>query len=271
MTPRAIAARLVPLAALGLAVTGCGNTASDALHDTAGHLASLHSGRLALRVTLGTRDGHQVGFAITGPFSLARSAGLPVADLRYVRVDGTSEREVSHIVSTGGQAYSVASDGARPLPAAAVAELRQPGAGAGLGYLHPDTWLPDPQLSSGPTLAGVRTDRITGRADVVALFDDVLPLLTRGTAGSPLAGSDADLLRRVVSASSVTVDTGHDDRLLRSLDIAADLGRQRAPAGSPVAGLDLVRMRIHVGIDDPDGAISVAPPAGSSVASAARG
>jgi hypothetical protein len=30
-------------------------------------------------------------------------------------------------------------------------------------------------------------------------------------------------------------------------------------------------MRIHVGIDDPDGAISVAPPAGSSVASAARG
>ncbi len=254
---------------LGATVAGCGDPASDALHDTSGNLPSIHSGRLSLRVSLSVRDGREAGFAVEGPFAQAEGAGLPVADLVSTRL-GEGGAPAGHIVSTGREAFSVAGGRATRLPAQATAQLRQSGAGTGLSDIHPDRWLTSPQLAPSTGSAGTKLDHITGRVDVVPLFQDLVALLARGgnSTGSQLAGADADTLRRVVSAATADLDTGHDDRLLRRLDVAVDLGRQSPPAGTALAALDLVHIRLHLAVDAPNSRITVSPPSDAQVAAA---
>jgi len=71
-------AALLSVAGLGALLCGCsGDSPSDVLHDTAANLSTIHSGRLSLRITMSTRDGKDVGFAIDGPFSQTGAAAYP--------------------------------------------------------------------------------------------------------------------------------------------------------------------------------------------------
>ena len=259
-------AALLSVAGLGALLCGCsGDSPSDVLHDTAANLSTIHSGRLSLRITMSTRDGKDVGFAIDGPFSQTGAGGLPVLALRYSRIDGTAT-EVDTVVSTGHAAYSVAGGRTYRLSSTQLASLRQGGAAAGLGDLHPDRWLTDPRLSRGQ-VGGVSTDRLTGRVQVLPLLEDLLSVLAgSGANATSLSSSDATTLQRAVSSAIVAIDTGHDDRLLRRLAVAVDLGHGSAPAGSALAGLDLVHLRLSLGLDAPNSPITVSAPRGADSA-----
>jgi hypothetical protein len=220
------------LASLAIVVAGCGGSASDAtreLRQTAQQLGQIRSGDLKLRLVALPSNGvkGRIGFELDGPFGLKPGA-LPIANIRYTQLAGT-QRATATFVSDGERAVALVNGKAVSLPPAALEQLRgataRLGGSSGIGGLRIDSWLRHSSVSDGGVVAGAETDHITAELDVVNAANGLLSLVRQLGRNAPtLTGESADQLRQAVKSSSIDVWTGKDDKLLRRLELKAELG-----------------------------------------------
>ena len=224
-------AAVVALAGLLLASCGGSSGAAKALEETESKLAEIRTGTLSLVLLASSTtaaDGEGAGFNVEGTFAVGEKKGaLPVADLEYTRITG-AERRTTRFLSTGTRAFVQIDGRLTELDEAQVAGLRvqDEGSGGGLEGLTLRRWFDDPELAPGPDLDGA-TDQITGKADAVAILNDVIALTEQLGANDgavrTLEGDAADRVRRAVADARAEVVTGRDDRFLRRADVSVDL------------------------------------------------
>lgn len=249
---------LVGLALLGLVACGGsgGDSATEALRDTARNLDDIRSARLDLRLTADAQKAEPVGFAMSGRFALPKAEGLPVADVEVTELRGSRESAM-RFVSTGDAAWVVRDGKAVGLSGGGGVNVG--GEGGGLGELRIDSWLRDPALTEGDD----GTDRITAGLNVATAFDDLGRLGDR--LGAPLLGGLRPLddtgrraLERSARDSTIEVWTD-DDRLLRRLELTVTL----TAAGEVPSGLrSLVPVTLSLSLDlaDVNRPVTVDPP-----------
>jgi hypothetical protein len=210
--------RLAPLVALlALAAAGCGGGGASVASQTGTNVAKIKSGVLDLRLVVDPHGGGEpFGFELRGPFAL-REGKLPVARLALTQIANGSSATAT-LVSDGRRAWIVSSGVTRALSSSQASGLSFTGGFQGLDI---GSWIRDPKVTD----AGNGLDRVTGRLDVVAAANGLngIAALT-GRTVPKLAGDDATRLEEATRSSSVVLLTGKDDRLLRSLNVAADLG-----------------------------------------------
>jgi hypothetical protein len=224
---RSAAAVLVSLA---LVVAGCGTAgaARRELRQTAQRLGQIRSGDLTLRLVVTGTKGKKsrIGFQLRGPFELRPNA-LPLANIEYTQYAGVRQATAT-FVSTGTQTYALVSGKRVPIPASDTSQIASAASGLGVGGgsgLRIDSWLKDPSVSDGGTVGGAATDHITADLDVVNAANSLLGLLrSLGHAAPTITGDNADQLRKAVKSSSIDVWTGKRDKLLRRLELKAELG-----------------------------------------------
>jgi hypothetical protein len=224
-------ARLLPFA-IAFLLAGCGGSAGPARNDlraAAQKLGQIRAGVLDLKLLVTPLQGTngRIGFELSGPFKLRKDA-LPIAKLRYTQYAGANVASAT-FVSTGTQAYALSGGRRVALPASAAAEIEHAAGGiTGGGAETPlriDNWLDYPSVSDGGTVGGASTDHVTAKLDVVNAANGLLGFVrTLGHATPTITGSSADQLRKAVKSSSIDVWIGKRDKLLRKLDLKAQLG-----------------------------------------------
>jgi len=244
-------------------VAGCGSDGDDPVAAAAAALRDVRSGQLDLRFTATPTGGGDVGFRMSGPFAVPNEKGeLATARLTYVRLLG-DRREQRTFISTGDEAFVEADGRTWRLPDAAVADLRA-GDDAGedaLGGLHFEDWASDAHAED----ADGGTRRTTADVDPVKALND-LSAFARSLGGEglprPLEGQDAETLRRAVRSARMTLVTGADDHVLRSLTVTIDFGVRAAKAVESVLGeLAGVKLVLALDLAKPNEPVRVDPPA----------
>lgn len=218
--------RLAPLALVAaLAAAGCGgSSARSTVSETTKNLAKIRSGVLDVKLLVTPRSGDPFGFELEGPFSL-RPGKVPVARIAYTQT-ANGQSTTATFVSDGKGAWIVSNGRTTPLSAAQAASLRTSaqafgGTKGGLSSFDVASWIVNPKLSDG----GNGSDRVDGTLDVVAAANGLMGFAAlAGRNASRIAGADAERLRAATRSSSVRLLTGKDDRLLRRLELSADLG-----------------------------------------------
>jgi hypothetical protein len=257
------------LAALSLAGCGGGNgEAEDVLAETADNLERIESGDLSMRLVVTPKGGkaEAFGFELRGPFSLEGPGELPVARIAYTQISG-SERGTVTVVSTGRKAYVEVDGQAYELPPEQAAQLRLAGRelveGEGLGELGVDDWIEEPELSDGGSVGDTETDRIDAKLDVATAAQDLVELsrgLGQGALGD-LSDADDQTIERATRSATLLLLTGQEDKLLRRLEVAVDLGfdvpsELRGALGRLVGA----QIDFELGIDEPNRVVRVAEP-----------
>jgi len=285
-TRRPRLAAVAAVAALcGLAPTACGGEApGEVVARTQDNLARIRSGDLDAKLVIaaeGPKRTGATGFELRGPFELARSAGdLPKARIAYTQIAG-SRRATVTLVSTGerayievrGKAYELTSDQERQLREAGGPLGGGSGSGTGgataspTGSLDLAAWLREPDLSAGERIGGAETDRVTGEVDVASVVTDVLGAAERlgvpreAVGGGALRGAGDERLDRAVSASSIELLTGREDRLLRRLQLGIKLDAKAAAGGGASLGdVEAVRVDLELAIERPNTPVRVDAP-----------
>jgi hypothetical protein len=257
--------RLVPLAlalAAALGTAGCGgSSAKSTVSETTRNLAKIHSGVLDMKLLVTPRSGDPFGFELKGPFSL-RPGKLPVTKIAYTQT-ANGQSATATFVSDGTSAWVLSNGQTTPLSPAQAASLRTSakafsGSKGGLSTFDVGAWIDDPKQSDG----GNGTDHVTGKLDVVAAANGLMGLAAlAGRKGSQIEGTDADRLREATRSSSVELFTGKDDRLLRRLELSADLGFDVPAALKQTLGTT-VGAKIHflLAVDRPNTPVRVKGP-----------
>ena len=255
------------------ALAGCGGSgggdAKDALADTAAKLGKIRSGVLHVELVVtprGTMGRGPIGFRLDGPFSLGSADAPGQLRIAYTQLAATRRATVT-VIETGGRGYVEIRGKTYELPAtqavalrAATQQLRSSG---GLARFGIEDWIRDPKLSDGGRVGGTKTDRITAELDVVQTANDLASLARAAGRQVPeLRGANADQLKDAVRSSSFELFTGKQDRLLRRVRIEADLAlgvprELRTVLGSLVGA----KVRFVLGVDRPNSAVHVTPPA----------
>lgn len=262
------------VAALAI-LAGCGGQdAGPVLERTTANLAQLERATLDLRVlTTPTGGDEGVGFALEGPVDLGGDGPLPVADLTYTRIAG-EQRTTAGLLLTGEEAYVRAGGQAFVLGPEQTQTLRRGGAPRDLAALglDPAGWLLDAEVEEGAQVDGAPTDRVSGDLDLAALITDLLQVARRAGAPAPeLPEGAPDRLDDAVEDARLTILTGRDDRLLRRLELRANLRQAEElsdllPGGGGLtvdASLRLGSLREPVDVEPPADARPLAPaPAG---------
>lgn len=263
--------RAATVALAGLLLGACGGSggAGGALRETESKLDEIRSGTLSMVLLASSTtaaEGQGAGFQVEGPFAVGeRKGSLPVADLRYTRITG-EQRRVTRFVSTGSRAFVEVDGRLSELDDSQLADLRVQGEGSsgGLEGLSLRQWLDDPKLAAGPTVDGVATEQITGKADAVAILNDVIALTQQFGAGEAtidrLEGDEADRVRRAVSAAGAEVVTGKDDRLLRRADVTVDLAVTDPRVREALGDLAGVRLTLTLEVKDLNRPVQVGVP-----------
>lgn len=236
--------RRLALVAAAALVAGCGSddegsSAGAVLDQTAAKLGSVRSGELDLRVLATPADSSRgVGVELNGPFELAKPGRLPVTRMRYSRVVGDS-RTSATVESDGTKATVTSAGRTVAVPAERLARAKGSGKAANpLKGLDVGAWIEDAQLTDGPRLDGVATDRVTGRLRTGAAIRDVLGAVRRAGARVPEAGDQlVAAVDESVRSARAEVLTGRGDRMLRRLDLRVRLRPARElKAAIPGAG-----------------------------------
>jgi hypothetical protein len=260
--------RLALLLAAVLTLSGCGGgggSAQDALSDTASNLGKIRSGDLTLELLFMAKGGEEQGFRLQGPVALGQGS-LPVADLEYTQIAGSQEA-TTRFISTGNKAFVEVEGTAYELPPGLVAdlqsatvELRSEG---GLEQIEIGRWFEDPELSEGGDLGGDETDLVRARLNVVEVVNGLLGIAAEfgGTKRAPrVEGRGAEQLENAVRSARLELWTGKDDRLLRRLRLAIDLG-VKAPA--QVKSLVGAGVRFELSVLHPNEEVQVSEPEGA--------
>jgi hypothetical protein len=245
-------APLALAALLAIAIGGCGGDDPDeVLSKTAENLGKVRSGDLTMRMSVGAGRGGAVGFALSGPFALPPSGGMPRARIAYTQIAGPRRATVT-LTSTGRRAFATVNGRTRELPAAQARRLRV-GAGSAGRQLKIGSWVRDPKLAEGPTLDGAQTERVTAKLDVRAAARDLLRVAGALGPGTGALGQSQDDLERAVKGSSFDLLTGKDDHLLRRLRIGIEL---RVPGGRQAL------VRFALGVRKPNQPVRIPAPKG---------
>ncbi|MEA2843368.1 MAG: hypothetical protein QOJ69_1039 [Actinomycetota bacterium] len=225
---------LAVVAVGALLLAGCAKSTpgTRALDATQDKLDEVRSGTLSLQLLASSTDapeGTGAGFLLEGPFAVGAEEGsLPVADLRFTRITGP-DRHTTRFISTGSRAFVEVGGDVTELTDEQLADLRvRDGASTeGLEGLTLTRWLDEPSVGPGPEVDGAPTEQVTGKADAVAILNDVIGLLDQFGTGQDgverLEGDAADRVRRAVASAGAEVVTGRDDRLLRRANASVDL------------------------------------------------
>jgi hypothetical protein len=241
---RLVALALAAAVACGLAA--CGHE-DKALADAQAGLAAVHKGDLDMRFTAGAGPqaaGHDVGFALQGPFDFTGPAGtLPVAKLRFTRLLGGRDRTTT-FESTADQAF--VERGARrvALTPAQLQGLRLgPSSSEAVG-LKLSSW------ATGKTVqrrAGAM-NKVDADVDAVRVLNDVLAMAGQfGGDVRPVQGKNADRLRQAVRTAHMTMLVGAKDGLMRSLTVDIAFAPSAAAAAKVKQALgDLAAARLHL-------------------------
>ena len=262
-------AAAVALAGLLLAACGGASGGAKALEETESKLAGIRSGTLSLLLLASSTtasEGEGAGFNVEGPFAVGeRKGALPVADLTYTRITG-AQRRTTRFVSTGSRAFVEVDGRLTELNQAQLAGLRvqEEGSAGGLDGLSLRRWLDDAELAPGPTVDGVATEQITGKADAVAILNDVIGLTESFGAGDGtvrrLEGDAADRVRKAVAGAQAQVVTGKDDRLLRRADVTVDLAVSDPKVREALGELAGARLTLALEVKDLNRPVEVAVP-----------
>lgn len=257
--------RVAPaLVALLLLLAGCGGTAAeDVLSETAANLGKIRSGRLSLELAFQARGAGETGFTLDGPFSIDQGR-LVAGKLDYAQLLGDQGAQTATFLSTGEKAYVEVRGQAYELPPNLSSQLRAASSQlteSGLGSLDVGRWFEDPKLKDGGELAGADTDLIDARVNVVEVVNTLVAVSSQLRSGTsiPLAGDDAEQLRRAVESASARIWTGKDDRLLRKLELTIRFSAGEAP--ERVRSLLGVGVHFVLAVADPNAPVSVEAPA----------
>jgi len=261
-----VTGRFIAAVSCALLLGACGGdetAPAGPLEETAQRLGEIRSGDLDLRMTTSTGDegASEAGFELTGSFELPAEGGLPVADVDYTQIGGDAETSIGYI-ATGEQIYVEVEGQAYELAPEQVERFRGPpeSDGAGLSSLELETWVKNPQVSEGA--AGVEV--ITGELDVVTALNDLFALAEELGAGDvpQIEGEDVARLQEAVESATIEVQTGAEDRLLRSIVMDVDLVSPLAETLDPsLAGTLGVGFSFELAISNANGDIEVeAPP-----------
>jgi hypothetical protein len=248
------------LTVLVLALWGC----AGPLEKTAKKLGDIHSGNMELRLTASTPEGQKTGFELKGPFSMPEAGGLPRADLTYTRFLGTRQDSFGFI-STGDAAYMRVGRQSYRLPDERVASMRgseEAGSRGPFSGLNFDKWVPDSEVVARGE--GSKVETITGELDVVRAVNDMLGIARDygGVDQPDIEGDDAENLRKAVRGARLTVVTGKDDRVLRSLEVTMDLGREPPEAfRRALEGVTGVNFVLELKLTEPNSKVNVEAPA----------
>jgi hypothetical protein len=247
----------VPVLLAALALAGCGDRGDKAMAEAQSGLAGIKRGVLDLRFTAGKGEqagGHDVGFALAGPFDLSGKPGtLPVAKLTFTRVLGGSERS-AEFVSTGDRAWAVSSGGGKPveLDAAELQPLRLSASAkkSGVAGLDFESWV---RGTPKTTKAG-DVERIESDVDAVRVINDVLGMAGQFGAGvGPVQGKAAERLRQAVQRARMTVVVGAGDRLVRQVTV--DMAVVAEQAREALGDMAAAHLRLALKVDRPNQAI----------------
>ncbi|HEX2149034.1 MAG TPA: hypothetical protein VHI31_02510 [Actinomycetota bacterium] len=234
------------------------------LEKTAANLGDIRSGNMELRLIASTPEGQRTGFELKGPFSMPEGEQLPQADLTYTRYAGTTE-DTFGFISTGDAAFLRMGERFYALPEENVRSMRgsdDPGNRGPFSGLNLDGWIPDSEVVATPENSDVET--ITGDLDVVAAVNDMLGIAREyaGVDRPEIEGDDADRLRDAVEKAELTLVTGKDDRILRSLLVTMDLGRDPPEAfRRALEGFTGVNFTLELKLTEPNSDVSVTAPA----------
>ncbi len=264
--------RLLAAAVVGaLFLAGCaastpGTRALDATQDK---LDDVRSGTLSLRFLAASTDapeGTGAGFLLEGPFAVGTEEGsLPVADLTFTRITGP-DRRTTRFVSTGSRAFVVVGGDVTELNEEQLADLRvRDGESTeGLEGLTLTRWLDEPTVAPGPDVEGAATEQVTGKADAVAILNDVIGLLDQFGTGQDgvkrLDGDAADRVRKAVAAAGADVVTGRDDRLLRRASASVDLAVADPKVREALGDLAGARLALSLEVTNLNQPVEVAAP-----------
>jgi hypothetical protein len=213
------------LAAAGLLLAGCGSSGPNAqsvLRQTAQNLGKIASGTLDLRLLVTPQGkGHRFGFTLHGPFSFGKTA-LPILDVAYTQI-ANGHQATATLISDGRRGVVQSNGATKPLSPSAESTLRAAGqqVQGAASLFDISSWLEHPKVSSGP--AG--TDEVTADLNVPNVANGLIGLLRlTGRNVQQLTSTDVKRLQNAVRSSSFVLYTGKKDRLLRKLDLTADLG-----------------------------------------------
>jgi hypothetical protein len=263
--------RAAAVALTGVLLAACGGAGegAKALEETESKLEGIRSGTLSLLLLASSTtaaDGDGAGFNVEGPFAVGEKKGsLPVADLTYTRITG-AQRRTTRFVSTGTRAFVEVDGRLTELEESQVAGLRvqDEGSAGGLDGLSLRRWLDDAELAPGPAVDGAATDQITGKADAVAILNDVIGLTEQFGAGEgavrKLDGDAADRVRNAVAGAQAQVVTGKDDRLLRRADVTVDLAVSDPKVREALGELAGARLTLALAVENLNRPVEVTVP-----------
>jgi hypothetical protein len=261
-------AAFVALAALVLAGCGGSSGAAKALEETESKLREIRSGTLSLLVLASSAtaaDNEGAGFNVEGTFAVGEKKGaLPLADLQYTRVTG-EERRTTRFVSTGTRGFVEVDGRLTELTESQLAGLRvqEEGSAGGLEGLSLRRWFDRPKVAPGPEIDGT-TDQITGKADAVAILNDVIGLTEQFGAGDgavrKLEGDAADRVRRAVADARAEVVTGRSDRYLRRADVSVELAVTDSRVRDALGDLAGARLTLTLEVKDRNRPVEVTVP-----------
>jgi hypothetical protein len=240
------------LALVALTAAGCGG--SSVASQTGRNVSKIHSGVLDLKLLVTPHGGGKpFGFELRGPFAL-REGKLPIARIALTQMANGSSATAT-FVSDGAHAWVVTDKTTRELPAAQAKGLSF---GGGFTGMNIGSWIEDAKVSD----AGAGVDRVTGRLDVVAAANGLNGVAALAGRSLPkLAGDDAKRLQEATKSSNVVLLTGKDDRILRSLAVAADLGFDAPAALKRALGADVgARIEFRLAVARPNSRVVVHGP-----------
>jgi hypothetical protein len=248
-----------------------GGSATEVLREVDEHLPDIRSadldfafeGSTAAAAAEGGGARPMLGFRMQGPFSLESEGDLPVARLEYTQLHGTAS-ETTTFVSTGRAAFVRIGDDTFRLPEDRVQGLKMSDGGSGIDALRLSRWFVDPKVTTNGDV-----DVVTGRLRPDVAFADLAALASHlgvpdATDLATLAAQDRARLDGLIAASDVTLEAGHDDGLLRSLEATVEL---RADVDDPtreaLGDLAGARIDLRLHLDDVNEPVEVEAPAGA--------
>ncbi len=237
---------LLGLIAIALLVHGCGSGGGprSVLGNAINHIGEIRAGQLAVRFTLAPNTdpaSNTVGVAIQGSFALDPHQRLPILHVSYTRIAGAQSKTVR--LDSDGRSGTIRNG---QLLAALDSQQQQVLAGTlqgpqGLGNLplHIDRWVNHPRQGHGPKLTGQSTDKITGTVNLTSALSDLNQIssgqVTQATGVAPTNTALAKTLR----ASSFLAVIGHNDHLLRRLNLRIILVPSTTASGPATQGLTI--------------------------------
>jgi hypothetical protein len=244
----------------------CDDGASDGASDVesiARSAGAIRSGNLTISFVMADEvTATDVGFTISGPFSLGSEGSPPVADLTLEQVSG-SKTTTSRFVLDGDAAYAVVDGRTYELPpdrhAAFAAFAQQPEDGL-LASLDLARWIERPRVARQGSVAGEPTDVIVGDLRGVEALAGITSLLANAGAADAVpqlpVDADRERLENAIRSGTIEIEVGRNDGILRRVEVEVAL----APVEPDLATLAQVRLRFEVRIERPNDPVDVEAP-----------